>query len=112
MKVAYQIIPMLRMAEMYLIAIETTTDVEEANRLYNDYLLRGCGVALIEDAFSAQTNRQDVLMPEYRREFFAEGQIFLRLQTLPMLQACCGAMNPITEEDYVLWSCVNTEFNP
>ncbi len=111
LKVAYQIIPMLRMSEMYLIAIETTADVEEANSLYNDYLLRGCGVALTEDAFGAQTNRQDVLMSEYRREFFAEGQIFYaykRFHASSMLW--CN--EPITEEDYVLWSCVNTEFNP
>ena len=35
----YQIIPMLRMSEVYLIAMESTTDLNEANSLYNTYML-------------------------------------------------------------------------
>ncbi len=107
----YQIIPMLRMSEMYLIAIETTTDVEEANSLYADYMLYGCGVALNDDVFDAQTKRTDILLPEYRREFFAEGQMFYaykRTGASEMLW-CDGE---IADEVYVLWNCVDTEFNP
>ena len=33
-----QIVPVLRMSEVYLILLETTTDLEEANRLYADYM--------------------------------------------------------------------------
>lgn len=107
----HQIIPMLRMSEMYLIAIETTDDVEEANRLYADYLLYGCGVILEEDAFDARTKRTDILLPEYRREFFAEGQMFYTYKRTgaPEMLWCDGE---ITDKDYVLWNCVNTEFNP
>ncbi len=107
----YQIIPMLRMAEMYLIAIETTTDVEEANNLYADYLLYGCGVALDENAFDVQTKRTDILLPEYRREFFAEGQMFYAYKRTGASEMLwCD--DKITDEVYVLWNCVNTEFNP
>lgn len=107
----YQIIPMLRMSEVYLIAVETTTDVEEANSLYADYLLYGCGVVLDDEVFEVQTKRTEILLPEYRREFFAEGQMFYaykRTGASSMLW-CDGK---ITEDMYVLWNCVNTEFNP
>ncbi len=107
----YQIIPMLRMSEVYLIAIETTADVEEANSLYADYLLYGCGVALNHEVFDAQTNRTEVLLPEYRREFFAEGQMFYAYKRAGASRMLwCD--DEITDEVYVLWSCVNTEFNP
>lgn len=107
----YQIIPMLRMSEMYLIAIETTEDVEEANSLYADYLLEGCNVALEEDVFSASSNRTEVLLPEYRREFFAEGQMFYAYKRTGASEML-WCYDEITDEDYVLWNCVNKNFNP
>ena len=102
---------MLRMAEMYLIAIETTTDVEEANNLYADYLLYGCGVALDENAFDVQTKRTDILLPEYRREFFAEGQMFSAYNRTGASEILWSD-DKIYDEVYVLWNCVNTEFHP
>ena len=60
----YEIVPMLRMAEVVLIGIETTPDVQEANKWYADYLLKGCGVAG-DDRFTSQTDRLEVLLPEY-----------------------------------------------
>ena len=77
----YNIVPMLRMSEVYLIAVETTSDLAEANRLYAEYMLQ------------------------------AEGQLFYtykRNQVKDMLW-CDEEM---TDDDYVLWNCVNTEFNP
>lgn len=107
----YEIIPMLRMSEVYLIAIETTENLEEANRLYADYLLEGCDVALEEDVFSASSNRTMVLLPEYRREFFAEGQMFYAYKRTGVSEMLwCD--DEITDEDYVLWNGVNKNFNP
>ena len=107
----YEIIPMLRMSEVYLIAIETTPDLTEANKLYADYMLDGCGILLNGDIFNAQTHRIDILLQEYRREFFAEGQMFYTYKRIG-----AGTMlwydREITDKDYVLWNCVNTEFNP
>ena len=107
----YNIVPMLRMSEVYLIAVETTSDLAEANRLYAEYMLQGCNVGLLTDAFDATSDRGDMLIAEYRREFIAEGQLFYtykRNQVKDMLW-CDEEM---TDDDYVLWNCVNTEFNP
>ena len=35
----YQVLPLLRLAEMYLIAMETAPSESEANRLYKDFML-------------------------------------------------------------------------
>lgn len=107
----YQIVPMLRMSEVYLIAIETTSDLAEANRLYAEYMLQGCSVGLLEDAFDATSDRAELLIPEYRREFIAEGQLFYtykRNQATRIL----WSEEEMADEDYILWNCVNTEFNP
>lgn len=107
----YQIVPMLRMSEVYLIAIETTSDLAEANRLYAEYMLQGCNVGLLEDAFDAGSDRSEMLIAEYRREFIAEGQLFYtykRNQATRIL----WSEEEMADEDYILWNCVNTEFNP
>lgn len=105
----HEIVPMLRMSEVVLIAIETTPDVQEANRWYTDYLLKGCGVAS-NDRFTPQTDRLEILLPEYAREFFAEGQMFYAYKRVGASETLFG--EEIAPEDYVLWNCVNTEFNP
>ena len=69
------VIPMLRMSELYLIAIETTTDLSEANSLWNTYQ-RSHNVLLTEDAFASISDVQPVVQAEFMRELFAEGQMF------------------------------------
>ena len=48
----YQIIPLLRMSEIYLIAMETSSDLDEINEWYHDYMLAH-SVVLNEAGFSA-----------------------------------------------------------
>ena len=70
----YQIIPMLRTSEMYLIAMETSTDLEEINRLYKEYMISHNVPMAVPF-----TSTQDVttwIENEYRREFYGEGQMF------------------------------------
>ena len=69
------IIPMLRLSEMYLIAVETTTDLSEANSLWNTYQ-RSHNTLLTEDTFASLSEIQPVVQAEFLREFFAEGQMF------------------------------------
>ena len=105
----YQIIPMLRMSEVYLIAIETTTNLSEANELYAAYMLDR-DVLLNGDAFSSLDEVQGVVLDEYRREFFAEGQMFYTYKRLNS-----GYMlwyeKEMTEDDYILWNCLGAGFN-
>lgn len=105
----HQIIPMLRMSEVYLIAIETTSSLTEANQLYKTYMLDR-DVVLTDDAFLSLDAVKEKLPSEYRREFFAEGQMFYaykRTQTLNMLWGAA----PMAEKDYIL-PLPETEFNP
>lgn len=76
----YQIIPMLRTSEMYLIVMETSTDLEEINRLYAEYM-----ISHNVPAVTPFTSTQDVatwIENEYRREFYGEGQMFYTYKRL------------------------------
>ncbi len=68
------IVPMLRLSEMYLIAIEGATSLEEANSLYATYM-ESKDVSRT-NYFNSMTEVQEELPGEYRREFFGEGQMF------------------------------------
>lgn len=68
-----QVMPILRLSEMYLIAMETSNDIARINELYNTYRIARNITGTVF------TNKQDVLAmieKEYRREFFGEGQMF------------------------------------
>jgi len=66
--------PMIRIAEMYYIASETTTDAEEATAYLNKVRqARNIPVALANlDAEMLKTE----IYKEYKKEFFGEGQLF------------------------------------
>lgn len=66
-------IPMLRVSEMYMIAIETAPQAE-AQTLWAAY--RTARNITVTTLPSDPTLIQNALLPEYRKEFFAEGQAF------------------------------------
>ena len=103
-----QIIPMLRLSEIYLIAVETAATLEEANRLYADYE-KGCEV-ILPRVFTTLVAVKNEILNEYRREFFAEGQMFYAYKRLNH-PAMLWATSPISEKDYVL-PLPATEYNP
>ena len=93
-----QLIPMIRLSEMYLIVMETGT-LAEANELYVDYM---AARSEITSASLTQSEMEDFLEDEYRREFFAEGQMFYyykRKGSTTMLWRIGGAL---TEDNYVV----------
>lgn len=95
-----QVLPILRLAEMYLIAIETAPTLEEANSLYSTFMLSRNVVAPIE---ITEANKYDTIKDEYRREFFAEGQLFFfyKRHFAPMMDYGYRA-NSLTEKEYML----------
>lgn len=104
----YQIIPMLRMSEVYLIAMESTTDLNEANSLYNTYMLAHNVPNM--PSFTSADDLKDFIVDEYRREFYAEGQMFYtykRLNSTSML----WRDEPVGESEYIL-PLPTTEYNP
>lgn len=76
-----QIIPLIRMSEVYLIAIESTTDLAEANSLYTTYM-RSHNVLLESDKFASLTEVKNEMPDEYLREFIGEGQSFFTYKRL------------------------------
>ena len=73
-----QVIPLIRLSEMYLIAIESAPTQNEANALYIPYMK-----ARNVDASPLQQEQlMTEIIREYRREFFGEGQMFYTYKRL------------------------------
>lgn len=104
----HQIIPMLRMSEIYLIAIETATDLTTANSLYAEYM-RACAVTNAPTFTSLEEIKEEVIN-EYRREFFGEGQMFYTYKR-NFVTKMLWNNNEVTEENYIV-PLPLTEYNP
>jgi len=105
----FQIIPMLRMSEVYLIAMETAP-VAEANVLFKAYMEEhGVSPILIRD-FASTAEVRAYLPDEYRREFYAEGIMFYTYKRLGAASIKWYA-GPVNEDTYVL-PLPQTEYNP
>lgn len=104
-----QIVPILRLSEMYLIVLETTNDLSEANALWNKYQVSH-NVLLTENAFATLDAVRSEVINEYRREFFGEGHMFYTYKRLKSPDMLWRA-EPVTEANYILKLPVS-EFNP
>lgn len=104
----FQIIPMLRLSEIYLIAMETSTNLSEAQSLYDTYMA-ACSFTLYEPFASLEELRSE-LVNEYRRELFGEGQMFFTYKRLAATRMLWNN-NAITEDDYLV-PLPATEFDP
>ena len=94
-----QVIPIIRLSELYLILMENSRDLAELNSLYNTYM-RSKGVILAKDQFASLSDFKQQLVNEYIREFIAEGQVFYlykRLGTKKMK----FQTDSMTEEQYL-----------
>lgn len=103
------IIPMIRMSEMYMIALETTTSLDEANSLWNTYQ-RSHNVLLTEDTFNSLSEVQPVVQAEFLREFYAEGQMFYYYKRMNS-QQMKWRVNAVDESEYIL-PLPETEYEP
>lgn len=103
------VIPVLRLSEMYLIAVETAPSLSDANRLYEEYMLSK-GVA-VHEPFATVDDILPELEKEYRREFFAEGQVFYFYKRHRIERMWSKPSLAVSESDYIL-PLPNTEFNP
>lgn len=108
LQVKHQIIPMLRLSEIYLIAVETASTLEEANQTYATYM-RSCEV-LNPTKFASAEQLKLELMNEYRRELFGEGQMFYTYKRLNAKTMMWNS-DTMTEDDYIV-PLPQTEHNP
>ncbi len=69
---AKNVIPLIRLYEMYLIAMECSS-VSEANSLYTEMTVARNAPAL---TITTQEQLNELLIKEYNREFYGEGQAF------------------------------------
>ena len=95
----HQIIPMLRMSEMYLIAIECSQSLAEVQELYMAYMT-ACQFVLFTPFESLKQARAE-MVNEYRREFYAEGQMFYTYKRLAATQMQWNSKT-MTEDDYIV----------
>lgn len=94
----FNIVPLIRLSEMYLIAIECASSVQEANSLYKIYMKdRGVIAQNLN-----QSQLDDEILKEYRREFFGEGQMFFTYKRLGTKQMLWKGDREVTEKDYIL----------
>lgn len=69
-----EVMPLLRLSEQYLIAMECTQDLSEANSLYKTYMASH-NVNVTTD-FASLDEVKEAVYDEYRREFYGEGVMF------------------------------------
>lgn len=77
----HQLVPVLRMSEIYLIAMEATTDLNEANKLYKDYMLSQ-NELVNADKFTSLNDVKTIIPSLYLREFYGEGLMFYTFKRL------------------------------
>ena len=103
-----QIVPVLRMSEVYLILLETTTDLEEANRLYADYMAaRNVNVSAY---FTDLASVKNFVLEEIRREFYAVGHLFYAYKRHGIRKMLWGAAE-VGEAEYIL-PLPDSEYDP
>lgn len=93
-----QVIPLIRLSEMYLIAMESASNLADVNALYIPYM-----VARNVDASPLQEGQvMTEIIREYRREFFGEGQMFYVYKRLGEKNMLWKGDREVTELDYIM----------
>lgn len=103
-----QLMPMMRLSELYLIAMESTDDLAEANSLYTTYMASHNVNA--QNAFSSLDAVKTELEYEYTREFYGEGQTFYAYKRWGVQWMLFGT-SAMSDDQYVL-PLPNTEYDP
>jgi hypothetical protein len=93
-----QVVPLIRLSEIYLIAMETSPDLAEVNALYEEYMQARNVMA--PTLTGAQVAGE--ILNEYRREFFGEGQMFYTYKRLGATRMLWKTDRDVTEVDYVV----------
>ena len=109
-QLTHQLIPILRLSEMYLIAIECAPSLNEANALYTIYMEdHGISPTLLQP-FTNIDEVNDFIINEYRREFLGEGLMFYTYKRLNAKDILWYS-GDVTESTYIL-PLPETEYNP
>ena len=96
--VTMQMVPLVRLAEMYLIAVECAPNLAEANRIMREY--KGNRNIEHQDYLSFASMETDILN-QYQREFWGEGQMFYAYKR-KMSKDVLWSYVEVTEKSYVV----------
>lgn len=96
--VTMQMVPIIRLAECYLIAAEAAPSLQESNRLMLEY--KGSRNIEHQEYISIAARETDILN-QYQREFWAEGQMFYTYKRKMSKQMLWGVI-PCVEKHYVV----------
>ena len=89
--------PLIRLAEMYFIAMECG-ELAEANTLYKEFCVaRDIPILEITNALQLK----DILVDEYNKEFYGEGQVFYAFKRLAV-ENILWAQDPGDKSSYVV----------
>lgn len=94
-----QVIPLIRLSEMYLIAIESALTLEQANEFYGKYMR--AREVMITGSLSERELKTE-LEREYRREFWGEGQMFYWYKRHSARRMLWKADRELSENDYIV----------
>lgn len=103
-----QLIPLIRMSEVYLILLETTKHLTEANQLYRDYM--ASHNIMVADGFTSLEEARKEVINEIRREFCAEGCLFFAYKRWGTKRMLWGIRD--MEEEQYIWPLPDTEYDP
>ena len=109
-QLTHSLIPVLRLSEMYLIAMECAPSLAEANALYTTYMEDHGISPTILNSLANMDEVQEFVINEYRREFFGEGLMFYTYKRLNAKEILWYDGN-VTESTYIL-PLPETEYNP
>lgn len=97
--VKQRIIPVIRLSEMYYIAAECAPTIEEGlgylNTVRTNRLIPALTTPITQDAFDNE------ILLEYRKEFYAEGQLWFYFKRKNTVNIPDGAANPMTKDKYI-----------
>ena len=90
-------LPLIRLSEMYLIAMECST-LAESNELYETFCIAR-NIPVME--ITNDDHLKSILVDEYNKEFYGEGQTFYAFKRLAV-ENIHWAQDPGNEESYVI----------
>lgn len=103
-----QIVPMLRLSEVYLIAMETSQSLDEILSLYKTYMTDR--EYTLYTPFKSIDEAKTEMLNEIRRELIGEGQMFYAYKRLG-LKTIKWSEKQMADDDYIL-PLPSSEYNP
>lgn len=105
----HQIVPLLRLSEIYLIAIETAPTLVEANALFKIYMTSH-DENITNDEFLNDVDLKNKILDAYRIELFGEGQMFYHYKRFNSNTILWNSER-LTEADYAI-PLPSSEYDP